>query len=110
MFIVSKALLISCATVIVRAGGAIWVNPFVTVIFNVCNAVTVECCVLYTCLVCLLLRKEECSSPVSAITERMYMGLIYVFVGLWDGEYVIQLPYVWNYVVVTSSFKHAREK
>ena len=28
MFIVSKALLISSATVIVRAGGAIWLNPF----------------------------------------------------------------------------------
>ena len=36
MFIVSKALLISSATVILRAGGAI-----------VCSAVTVECCVLY---------------------------------------------------------------
>ena len=42
MFIVSKALLISSATVIVRAGGAIWLNPF-----TVCSAVTVECCVLY---------------------------------------------------------------
>ena len=30
MFIVSKALLISSATVIVRAGGAIWLNPFAT--------------------------------------------------------------------------------
>ena len=28
MFIVSKSLLISSATVIVRAGGAIWLNPF----------------------------------------------------------------------------------
>ena len=28
MFIVLKALLISSATVIVRAGGAIWLNPF----------------------------------------------------------------------------------
>ena len=27
------------------------------------------------CLVCLLLCKEECSSPVSAITERRDMGL-----------------------------------
>ena len=33
MFIVSKALLISSATVIVRAGGAIWLNPFATVLF-----------------------------------------------------------------------------
>ena len=39
MFIVSKALLISSATVIVRAGGAIWLNPFA----SVCSAVTVEC-------------------------------------------------------------------
>ena len=41
MFIVSKALLISSATVIVRAGGAIWLNPFATVLFTVCSAVTV---------------------------------------------------------------------
>ena len=46
MFIVSKALLISSATVIVRAGGAIWLNPFAMVLFS---AVTVECCVLYPC-------------------------------------------------------------
>ena len=45
MFIVSKALLISSATVIVRAGGAIWLNPFVIVLFGVCSTVTVECCV-----------------------------------------------------------------
>ena len=51
MFIVSKALLMSRATVIVRAGGAIWLNPFTTVIFNVCSVVTVECSVLYPCCV-----------------------------------------------------------
>ena len=51
MFIVSKALLISSATVIVRAGGAIWLNAFTTVLFNVCSAVTVDCCVLYPCCV-----------------------------------------------------------
>ena len=49
MFIVSKVLLISSATVIVRAGGAIWLNPFATVLFSVCSTVTVECCVLYPC-------------------------------------------------------------
>ena len=48
---VSKALLISSATVIVRAWGAIWLNPFATVLFTVCSAVTVECCVLYPCCV-----------------------------------------------------------
>ena len=39
----------SSATVIVRAGGAIWLNHFATVLFSVCSAVTVECCVLYPC-------------------------------------------------------------
>ena len=48
MFIVSKALLMSSATVIVRAGGAIWLNPFATVLFSACSAVTVEC-FLYPC-------------------------------------------------------------
>ena len=46
MFIVSKALLISSDTVIVRAGGNIWLNPLATVLYS---AVTVECCVLYPC-------------------------------------------------------------
>ena len=54
MFIVSKTLLISSATVIVGAGGAILLNPFATVLFNVCCAVTVECCVLYSCCVCVI--------------------------------------------------------
>ena len=53
MFIVSKALLISSATVIVRAGGGGHLaEPLATVLFRVC-------------LVCLLLCKEEGSSPVS---------------------------------------------
>ena len=46
MFIVSNALLISSATVNGRAGGAIWLNPFATVLYS---AVTVEWCVLYPC-------------------------------------------------------------
>ena len=46
MFTVSKAFLISSATVIVRAGGAIWLNPFATVWFTVCSAVNV---VLWFC-------------------------------------------------------------
>ena len=65
-----KALLISSATVIVRAGGAIWFNPFATVLFSVCSVVTVECwcfCtrVAWVCSVCLLLCEEEGSFPVS---------------------------------------------
>ena len=52
MFIVSKALLILSATVIVRTGGAIWLNPFATVLFTVwCSAVTVGCCDLCPCCV-----------------------------------------------------------
>ena len=47
--IVSKALLILSATVIVRAGGAIWLNSFTTVLFSACSAITVECCVSYPC-------------------------------------------------------------
>ena len=53
MFIASKALLISSATVIVRAGGAIWFNPFATVLFSVW-----------------LLCKEEGSCPVSLQLPR----------------------------------------
>ena len=52
MIIESKALLISSAIVIVRAGGGgIWMNPFATVLFTVCSAVTVACCVLSPCCV-----------------------------------------------------------
>ena len=66
MFIVSKAFLISSDTVHVRAGGAIWLNPFATVLFSVCSSVIEECCVLYPCCMdVLLLCMEEGSSPVS---------------------------------------------
>ena len=80
MFIVSKALLILSATVIVRKGGAIWLNPFFTVLFSVCvvpSLWSVVFCtrVAWVCLVCLLLCREEGSSPVSAIVERSDMGL-----------------------------------
>ena len=30
-------------------GGAIWLNPFATVLFSVCSDITIECCVLYPC-------------------------------------------------------------
>jgi len=35
VFTVSKALLMSSATVIVREGGTIWLNPFAMVLFTV---------------------------------------------------------------------------
>ena len=80
MFIVSKALLISSATVIVRAGGAIWLIPFATVLFTVCSAVTVECCVLLPCCVGLfgmlaVMKGRRLFSSVFGITERRDMGL-----------------------------------
>ena len=82
MFIVSKALLMSSATVIVLAGGAIWLNlnPFATVLFSVCSAVTVECCVLYLCCMGVfgmfaVMQGRMLFSSVFAITERRDMGL-----------------------------------
>ena len=80
MFIVSKSLLISSATVIVRTGGAIWLNPFATVLFSVCSAVTVECCVLYPCCMGVLgifavMLERRLFSSAFAITERSDMGL-----------------------------------
>ena len=32
---------------IVHAAGAIWLNPFATVLLKVCSAVTVECYVMF---------------------------------------------------------------
>ena len=52
MFIVSKSVLISSDTVIVHAGGVVWLIPFAMVLFNVCSAVTVDCCVLYPYCIC----------------------------------------------------------
>ena len=62
-------------------------NPFATVLFNVCSAVTLEWVVLcirvaWVCLVCLLLCKKEGSSPVSAIAERRDMGMYEVLLSI----------------------------
>ena len=80
MCIVSKALLLSSATVIVRAGGAIWLNPFATVLFSVCSSVTVECCILYLCYMGVygmfaVMQGRRLFSSVFAITEKRDMGL-----------------------------------
>ena len=64
-------------------------------------------CVWY---VCCYIRKKAILYNVFAITERRDMGLAYVFGGSWNGDYVSNLPYVWYYVDVTSSFQHAREE
>ena len=60
--------------------GAIWLNPFATVLFSVCSAVTVVLCfvpVLHGCIgyVCCYVGIKARSSPMSAITERRDMGL-----------------------------------
>ena len=110
MFIVSKALLILSATVIVRAGGAIWLNPFATVLFSVCHAChgrmlcfvpVLHGCVWY---VCCYVRKNALLQCLS-ITERRDMSLYEVPLsmsllgfGMWD--YVSQLPCVMYYVFV----------
>ena len=72
------------------------------------------------CLVCLLLCKEEGSSPVSLQLLRggiwacmrfpCLCSLVCVFVGFWDRDYVSQRPCVRYYVFVKSSFKHTREE
>ena len=59
MFIVSKALLISSARMIVRARGAIWLTNFAMVLFNACSDANVECFVPVLCgCVCCYLRKK----------------------------------------------------
>ena len=61
-----------------------------------------------------LLCKEEGSSLVSEITERRDMDLyevsLSVFIVFWDGDYVSQLPYVWDNVGVKSRFQHAHKE
>ena len=60
--------------------GAIWLNPFATVLFTVCSTVTVECCVLYPCCVGVfgmfaVMYGRRLFSSVFAITERRDLGL-----------------------------------
>ena len=64
VYCVEKLCSYQVLTVIVRAGGAIWLNPFAMVLFIVCS---VGFCtrVAWVCLVCLRLCKEEGSSPLS---------------------------------------------
>ena len=60
-------------------------------------------------MVCFQLCKEEGFSPLSMQLLRggiwaCMRALVYVFVGFWDGDYVIQVPYVWYYVSVRAVF------
>ena len=51
MLIVSNALLMSNATVMVRSGGSFWLKPVAIVLLMQCSAVSVECLLLYPCCV-----------------------------------------------------------
>ena len=71
--------------------------------------------VAWVCLVCLQLCKERVSSPVSL---QLLIGGIWACMmfpclclcWVWDVDFVSQVPYMWYYVGVTSSFHHAREE
>ena len=80
MFIVTKALRISSVTVSVGAGGSIWLNPFATVLFNVCSVIPVEWCILYPCCMGVfgmlaVKQGRRLFSSVFAITEMKDMGM-----------------------------------
>ena len=81
--------------------GAIWLNPFATVLFSVCSAVTVECCVLrvlHGCVwyVCCYVGRSLLSNVI-AITGRYVVWACMRYpclclCGFWDRDYVSQLP------------------
>ena len=87
-------------------------------LFSVCSAVTVECCVLYPCCMgvfgmfgCYVRKKAllQClqllRGGIWACMRCPYLCLCWVL----DRDYVSQLPCVRYYVFVKSSFKHTRE-
>ena len=51
MLIVSNALLVSNATVMVRSADRFWLKPVAIVLLMQCSAVSVECLLLYPCCV-----------------------------------------------------------
>ena len=63
-------------------------------------------CVWY---VCGYVRKKALLQCLQLLGGGIWGALAYVCIGFWDGDYVSQLPYVWYYVGVMSSFQHARE-
>ena len=80
MLIVSNALLMSSATVIVRSGGLFWLKPVAMVLFMLCSAVLVELLLLKPCCVemcgmLFVMYWSSVFSSVFAITERSEMGL-----------------------------------
>ena len=65
MFIVSKALLISSATVIVRAEGTLLLRCYLVCVAPSLSGVVFCTRAAWVCLVCLLLCIQSISSPVS---------------------------------------------
>ena len=80
MLTVSKALLMSSATVIICSGGLFWLKPVALVLFMLCSAVLVEwlllkpCCV-EMCGMLIVMYGTSVFSSVFAITERSEMVL-----------------------------------
>ena len=103
MLIVSKDVLISNATVIVRTGEAIWLTPLLRccLLCVVPSLYSVMFCtrLAWVYFVCILLCKEEDSSPVSL---QLLGGGIWVCIryhclclcSVLDEDYVSQLPFV----------------
>ena len=80
MLTVSKALVMSSSTLIVRSGGLFWLTPIATVLFMVCSAVLVEWLLLKPCCVKIfgmlfVMYGSSVFSSVFAIFERSEMGL-----------------------------------
>ena len=105
---------------IVRAGRAIWFNTFATMLFNVCSAVTVECCVLDPCCVCVcglfaVMEERRLLSNVFANTERRDMGLYEVpllvpLFGFGMGTMLANFHMCGIMLVLRAVFRHAREE
>ena len=67
-------------------------------------------CVWY---VCGYVRKEALLQCLQLLREGIWACMMYpclCLIGFWDRDYVSQLPYVWYYVGVKSSFQRAREE
>ena len=101
-------MVISSATESVHAGGAIWLNPFATVLFSVYSAITIKCCVLYLCCMGMF-------GMVTVMYGRMLFSSVFAIAERRD-MYLLRYPslclcwVLWYYMFVKSSFKHTREQ
>ena len=92
--------------------GAIWLNPFATVLFSVCSDVTVVLCfvpVFHECVwyACCYVKKKALLQCLCNYREEGYRpvcgALVCVIVGFWDRDCVSQLPCLRYYGVVKNS-------